>query len=223
MGMMQAGGTRALQAVVTRGQHEFADGLFFGGFEATWSNLTLRQVLREVASDAKRLAWIDIHTGLGPQGVGERILSCEPGEAEARSRAWWGAVTSIHDDSSTSTFLTGLMWRAAGEECPQAEYTGIALEFGTLPVLDVLQALRAGNWLHSNRRTGRSSLPEALVHQVARQMLGAFFIETDDWKAKVVSQGREAVSQAIAGLAAGSAPHRTAAPRTASSERSAAR
>jgi hypothetical protein len=52
MEIMQSEGTRALQAVVTRGQYEFVDGLFFGGAEPSWSNLTLRQVLREVGSHA---------------------------------------------------------------------------------------------------------------------------------------------------------------------------
>jgi hypothetical protein len=200
MALMQAEGVRALQAVVTRGQYEFADGLFFGGFRPCWSNRTLRQVLREVAGDARRLAWIDLHTGLGPAGLGERILSCEPGAAQARARAWWGpAVTSIDDDSSTSTFLTGLMWKAAREECPEAEYTGIALEYGTVPVLEVLQALRAANRLHL-ARSGPASLPQELVKQIGRQVLDAFYIDTDDWKGKVLSQGREAMSQAVAGL-----------------------
>jgi hypothetical protein len=160
-------------------------------------------VLRDVASSARRLAWIDLHTGLGPQGFGERILACAPGAAHARARDWWGRVTSIDDDSSASTFLTGLMWTAVPDECPQAEYTGIALEYGTLPVLDVLQALRADNWVQSNRRTGRSRVPEELVRQVGRQMLEAFFIDTVEWKGMVWSQGREAMSQAIAGLSGG--------------------
>jgi len=206
MEIMQSEGTRALQAVVTRGQYEFVDGLFFGGAEPSWSNLTLRQVLREVGSGARRLAWIDLHTGLGPPGFGERILGCEPGAAEARAREWWGEVTSVHDGSSTSTFLTGLMWTAVRDECPNAEYTGIALEFGTVPVVDVLQALRADNWLRANRRTGRSPVPEELVREIGRQMLEAFFVDTDDWKVKVLSQGREAISQAIRGLSSGSSP-----------------
>lgn len=204
MEVMQAEGTRALQAVVTRGQHEFVDGLFFGGTEPSWSNLTLRRVLREVGSDARRLAWIDLHTGLGPSGFGERILGCQPGAAEARARSWWGKVTSIHDGSSASTFLTGLMWTAVRDECPNAEYTGIALEYGTVPVLDVLQALRADNWLRANRRTGRGPVPEELAHQIHRQMLDAFFVDTDEWKGEVLRQGCEAISQAIAGLSAGS-------------------
>lgn len=109
---------------------------FFGGRGPTWSNLTLRHVLREHGRACHRLAWIDLHTGLGPSGVGERIFACADDKAAlARARAWWGdGVTSIYDGSSTSGYLTGLMWMAAYEECPQAEYTGIAMEYGTQPM-----------------------------------------------------------------------------------------
>jgi hypothetical protein len=199
--MLQSNGARALQAVVTRGQHEFPDGLFFGGLAPSWSNRTIRQVLRDVGSQAKRLAWIDLHTGLGAPGVGERILSCDLGAAESRARAWWGPdVTSIDDDSSASTYLTGLMWTAAIDECPHAEFTGIALEYGTVPVQEVLQALRADNWLHRSRPAGAPPPPADVAEQIGRQMLDAFYIDTDTWRDQVLSQGREAISCAIAGL-----------------------
>ena len=87
---------------------------------------------------AGRLAWIDFHTGLGPAGVGERILAGRDDPATlVRAKAWWDSggstpVTSIYDGSSSSAFLTGLMWTAAYEECPQAEFTSIALEYGTV-------------------------------------------------------------------------------------------
>jgi hypothetical protein len=198
---IQAEGVAALQAVVARGQHEYADGLFFGGSQPCWSNLTLRRVLCDVASHARRLVWIDLHTGLGPPGVGERILACEGSAAEQRARSWWGtAVTSVQDGSSASTYATGPMWTAARDECPQAEYTGIALEYGTVPVLDVLQALRAANWLQAARSRGGERPPEELVEQVSRQMMQAFFIDTDEWKEQVLAQGREVISQAVAGL-----------------------
>jgi len=127
-------GMTAFQAAVTRGQHEFADGLFFGGTAPTWSNTTLRHVLRTHGRQAARIAWIDIHTGLGPSGVGERIFACkDDSTALARARQWWGGggttpVTSIYDGSSSSALLTGLMSMAVYDECPHAEYTGIAME-----------------------------------------------------------------------------------------------
>src|SRR5204862_168044 len=51
----------------------------------------------------------------------------------ARAKAWWGDITSCYDGSSTSAVLTGLMTLVAYEESAQAEFTAMALEYGTLP------------------------------------------------------------------------------------------
>ncbi|MBV9891722.1 MAG: M14 family metallopeptidase, partial [Rhizobacter sp.] len=143
-----AHGERALQQAVSGGQYGHPDGLFYGGKGPTWSHATLRQVLRRHGARCERLGWIDLHTGLGPSGHGERIFANRNDAAAfARAKAWWGDVTSFYDGSSTSAVLTGLMFNAAYEECPQAEYTGIALEYGTLPHEQVMLALRADQWL----------------------------------------------------------------------------
>jgi hypothetical protein len=194
-------GMVAFQAAISRGQHEFADGLFFGGSAPTWSNLTIRQVLRDSARMAHKVAWIDLHTGLGPAGVGERIFACRDDKAAlARARDWWGGngatpITSIYDGSSTSAFLTGLMWLALYQECPQAEYTGIALEYGTLPMAEIMQALRAEHWLNNHPEA-----PAALTKQIKQQMMMAFYTDTDAWKVQIISQARQALLQATAGL-----------------------
>ena len=197
-----AHGAAAYQAAITRGQHEFAGGMFFGGTAPTWSNAALRQVLRDHGRRAKRIAWIDLHTGLGPSGVGERIYAGSDDAASiARARQWWdggGAtpVTSIYDGSSSSAFLTGLMWGAIADECPQAEYTGIAMEYGTLPVMETLQALRGEHWLHQHPQT-----PGELAQQIRQQMQDAFYVDTDDWKSQVLRQARDSMVQAASGLA----------------------
>ncbi len=194
-------GHLALQAALTRGQHEFADGLFYGGTAPTWSNQTVRQVLREHGRACKRLAWIDLHTGLGPCGLGERIYA-GPDDAATltRARRWWDGggktpITSFYDGSSTSAFLTGLMWMSAPQECPQAEITSLALEYGTQPFDRVTQALRAEHWLHKH--------PEALAAQAAgikQQMLDAFYTDHAQWRSAIVQQALEAMHQACDGL-----------------------
>lgn len=195
-------GQTAYQSAITRGQHEFPEGLFFGGTEPTWSNRTLRQVLDTHASRAARIGWIDLHTGLGPNGHGERIYAgANDDAAVARARQWWGGngatpVTSIYDGSSTSAFLTGLMWNAIYEANPQAEYTGIAMEYGTVPVLDVMQALRAEHWLNIHRN---EASPE-LAARIKQQMMDAFYTDTDAWKGQIVSQARQSMFQAVDGL-----------------------
>ena len=190
-------GLPAFQAAVSGGQHEFPDGMFFGGTAPTWSNQTVRAVLRQQGPGVKQLAWIDLHTGLGPSGVGERIFAGRDDTATlARARAWWGeAVTSMYDGSSTSARLTGMMCLAAHDELPQAEYTAIALEYGTQPMTEVMHALRGEHWLHQHPEA-----PPALARQIKQAMLEAFYTDTDTWKGQIVSQARQAMFQAAEGL-----------------------
>lgn len=189
------------QAGVTQGQHAFPDGLFFGGVEPTWSNTTLRQVLRDHGSVARRIAWIDLHTGLGPSGLGERICACRDDDAALRrAREWWAGdgatpVTSIYDGSSTSAMLTGLMWNAIYEACPQAEYTGIAMEYGTVPITEVVNALRGDHWMHLHPEA-----PPALQTSIRQTIRDAFYVDTDVWRAQIVTQARQAMFQAVDGL-----------------------
>jgi hypothetical protein len=192
-------GERAVQTALSAGQYDHPQGMFFGGREPTWSHLRLREVLRDHGERCTRLGWIDIHTGLGPSGHGERIFAGrDDAAAVARARAWWGAqVTSIYDGSSTSALLTGLMCNAAYEECPQAEFTAIAMEYGTLPLREVTEALRADHWLHLHAAEGA-----AQREAIRRRMRDAFYVDTPAWKAQVVEQGLEAAHQALRGLAA---------------------
>ncbi|MBI3367429.1 MAG: DUF2817 domain-containing protein [Burkholderiales bacterium] len=190
-------GLKAWQAAISGGQHTHPQGLFYGGTAPTWSQQTLRMVLREHGQRCARLGWIDFHTGLGPNGHGERIFACrDDAAALTRARAWWGSdVTSIYDGSSTSALLTGLMWLSAYQECAQAEYTGIALEYGTVPVPEVMDALRADQWLETHPQAGA-----AQAAAIKRLMRDAFYTDTDGWKTQIVAQGIEASRQAVTGL-----------------------
>src|SRR5207245_3820848 len=90
MRLLQEQGMDALQAVVSVGQYDHPEGLFYGGRNPTWSNRTLRHVLRDHGQRCERLAWIDLHTGLGPKGHVERIFACTDDDVElTRARAWW--------------------------------------------------------------------------------------------------------------------------------------
>jgi Protein of unknown function (DUF2817) len=194
-------GLAALQQAVSGGQYDHPEGLFYGGRDPTWSNVTLRHVLREQCAGCARLGWIDVHSGLGPNGHAERICASGDDDAAAlqRARVWWGdAVTAIHDGGSASAPLTGLMWQAVGDECPQAETTGIALEVGTVPILALIDALRADQWLENHPEA-----PEAQRVAIKRQLRDAFYTDTDDWKQRVLEQAREAALQALGGLARG--------------------
>ncbi len=98
---------------------------------------------------------------------------------------------------ASSPKLTGLMWTAATQDCPQAEYTGIALEYGTVPPLEMMAALRADQWLENHPEA-----PGAQSQQIKTQIRDAFYTDTNEWKAAVVRQAIEATLQGLNGLAA---------------------
>ena len=190
-------GFPAFISALSAGQYHHPEGQMFGGQQPSWSNMTLRHVLRERATNAKRLGWIDIHTGLGPSGHGERIFfNTDDQVSLKRTRSWWGReVTSYYDGSSESPQLSGNLWCAIRQECPHAEYTGIALEFGTRDYERVMLALTADHWLHVQKD------PDPVLAKCIRQeMRDAFFVDTAEWKEAVLKQAFEAAKQAIQGL-----------------------
>lgn len=190
-------GRKSLQKAISSGQFSHPDGLFYTGVEPTWSNRTIRTVLRQHGGKCSNLAWLDIHTGLGPKGHGERIYS---GPANSpmlqRARQWWGdSVRSSQDGQSVSVPLSGLMVASALEECAQAELTGLTLEYGTLPGMQVLDALRAEQWLHNHPQVGDEQ------HQSIKQQLrDAFYVDERQWKDDVLRQAVEVAQLTVEGL-----------------------
>jgi hypothetical protein len=89
-----------------------------------------------------------------------------------------------------------MMWLAAYEECAQAEYTGIALEYGTVPQREVMLALRADQWLQNHPEAD-----EDTRRAIKRQVRDAFYTDTDAWKEQIVAQGVDAAQGALRGLA----------------------
>lgn len=202
-GFVAKAGRAALQAAVTQGQYAFRDGLFYGGDKPCWSNCAVRGILRRHVARARRVAWIDLHTGLGPCGHGERGFAGRDDDAAAlaRAQAWWGGagrtpVMRLYDGSSVSSPMTGVLWGAAYDECPDSEKTAMAMEFGTQPLRQVLDALRAEQWLHAHPQA-----PASLAQDIRRALRDAFYVDTDDWKRQVLAQAREALDQALQGLA----------------------
>ena len=192
-----AHGAVAYQAAVSSGQFERADGLFYGGTKPAWSNTTFRGVVRHLGASRRKLALIDLHTGLGPCGHGEKIYMGEGDAASvARTRACFGAdVTSYYDGSSTSAKLSGVIYQAVLDECPAAEFTAVALEYGTLPLMTVLDALRGDQWLANH--AGAAPSQRTAIKQAVRD---AFYVDRADWKAMVWAQARVAALQAVKGL-----------------------
>lgn len=182
------------QYAVSHGQQLHADGVFYAGNAPTWSNQVLRETLRREVRGAAGLHWIDLHTGLGPSGHGEKIYGgLDDADCIRRTRECWGPeVTSIFEGSSTSALVFGTVGQAAWDECPETRYSGIGLEYGTVPFTAVLGALQFDHWVHA-----RAPQDETLKAQARELMKAAFAVDTPLWRRQVTEQGWQAVDQAI--------------------------
>lgn len=193
-------GQFAWQAAVTGGQYRHADGLFYGGQAPSWSRRTIERLAGEHLGDCRAVGLIDFHTGLGPRGHGEVIGIGAPGTAMfERARAWYGdEARSPEAGDSVSAVVTGTVEQGYEAALPGVALTGIAIEYGTLPPTDVLDALRADNWLHLY---GDVDSPQG--REIKQQMRAAFYGEDDTWKDMVWERACDVVDRAARGLAEG--------------------
>lgn len=192
-------GARRLQAVITYGQWTHADGLFYGGNRPVWSHQVLRTIVGEQLRGHHRIAYIDLHTGLGAWGRGEPIFRGGVGpDVRDRARAWYGPELTVPaQGTSSSTPITGNTAHAVIEAVSEGqELTAITLEFGTLPGPEVLDALRADNWLHV-----QPDPPAALAKAIKYRISAAFYPAEYSWRRAVLDRSREVFDQAFAGLA----------------------
>lgn len=199
-------GEFALQAALSGGQYDHPCGLFFGGREPVWSNRTFQSILARHAVRLRRLAFLDLHTGLGPYAHASLLGSIAP-----RMQPWLGARQSggarlrplpaaaqgaNPNGSSLSAPLTGTIGSAARRAAQDAETTSLTVEFGTYPVRPVLRALQADNWLHL-----RGKLDSDLGRDIKADIQERLYPDDDDWRELVWIRSRQLFRNALSGLA----------------------
>lgn len=198
MGAFVAREGRAAVAAATGGQHTHPDGIFFGGLAPSWSRRTLEAIVGRWLRQARAIAVLDHHTGLGPHGHTE-IICRHPvaSRALALARGWYGSdVTSPGAGESQSAAGEGGVRDAFDAWCPQALVVAVALEVGTIDERLVFFALVAD---HVLRTRGEPSSPAA--EAVRRRMRAAFYCDDDAWRERVLRRSMELHDAAQAGLA----------------------
>jgi hypothetical protein len=182
-----------LQEVVSGGQYTVPTGVFYGGTGPVWSHRFLREFCAATLRPAKQVTIIDLHTGLGPWGVGELIASAAPGEPLFdRAGALWTGVKSMMTGESVSAILAGDWLTVADQLAPHAEVTPITIEYGTVDTVTALQGLRADAWLHAY------SDPKGPRAPAIRAQLRAAFADDDPaWIATCWPRYAEVMSAAL--------------------------
>lgn len=183
---------------VSSGQDKHPDGLFYCGTAPAWSNGTIRSILRSYGTTRRHIAWIDVHTGLGPYGHGEKIFGRHSEETTRRARSWWGSDLIVSTaGESISPRTIGHITGCAPEECPGVAITPTTLEYGTVPNPVVRRALRGEAWL-----AGHPDAPPTLAREIRQAVRDAFYVDADDWKGMILGQFRAHALQTINGLTA---------------------
>ena len=194
----EQGEQRYLEAMIS-GQFTSPDGMFYGGTEPTEA----RQLLEKIVDDfdvtsRDEVLVIDYHTGLGPYGYGE--LQCEqPSGMSGYERAvniYGPSVTSPDIGNSSSVAIVGPQ-DAYWERILGNRHTYVALEFGTVPIAGIVDAVRHDHSLSMHR-------PGEIDSEIGRRVrLGtklAFYPQGDDWKELVVGRCHVVHRQAMAAL-----------------------
>jgi hypothetical protein len=196
--MMTHGGVRAFQAALTAGQYTRPTGLFYGGSAPSWSARTLAEILSHLPADIRRVAVLDLHTGLGPAAYGEPTLIAHSAAERERARRWYGPeVRDLAADESVSAQIVGSVADGIAAALKDRDVTYMGLEFGTRPMLEVLTALRADHWLYAHGSAAEPSLRTS----IQQQMRNAFYTDTPAWQAAVYGRVADFVFRACRGLA----------------------
>ncbi|MEL6339334.1 MAG: M14 family metallopeptidase [Myxococcota bacterium] len=194
----EAQGQVRLQEIITRGQYDHPMGLYYGGQEASWSQTTFRSIVEHELSHASRVYLVDVHTGLGAYGASEIIVESPRASAiyQRAQRIWNGRVRSSVDGESLSPKLSGAIDHAVVRLLPHAEVTPVALEVGTRSPLQVLQALRADNWLHT-----RGDPKGRAAAAIKEQIRDAFYPDEGTWKERALAFASDTLDDLLKTLA----------------------
>jgi hypothetical protein len=188
-------GREALEKAISGGQYVDPAGPFYGGKQPAHGRLVCEQLIDMYGLKQRRLAVVDVHTGLGAYGYGEIICDHAPDSAGASvAKHFFGdAVTLPLAGTSSSVPKLGLLdylWHAVMAE------TGcyITLEFGTYSTDELFAVLLRDHQLWAYQ----GNIPDRMAHS---EMMRRHFCPADPaWREMVLLRARQVIHQAMRGL-----------------------
>jgi len=194
----QQHGQTALELAVSGGQYSDPHGPFYGGSGKSPANQLIHTLINRYALGERRLAVIDLHTGLGPYGYGEVICDHAPDSAGARiAHTWYGdSVTLPLAGTSSSVPKQGLLdyaWHAIMD----SNSCFVTLEFGSYPVAQLFNGLLEDHRLHAHSTVDWQSRETV---RIKKNLLQHFCPDDDQWRELVLLRARQIIRLALEGL-----------------------
>jgi hypothetical protein len=191
-------GEQAFSDAFNGGQYSHADGVYFGGAREQWSNQAFRSAVKRHFAAARKVAFIDLHTGIGPR-YGHIYLCFHPQGSPGyeRARAWWGE-RAVNREGVTHKALAvykGLLIDAFEAMLPKAELTTLVVEFGTLPREGVQRAALLQRWLRF-----RGAHDPGRAQSLLPEYEEAYYPSEPRWREAALEQSFEILERGVRGI-----------------------
>lgn len=183
----------AVKRDIACGQYDFPDAAFYAGSASSWTAERLEAAISARLRSRRAVAWIDIHTGLGPRGHGALLGDLVHRDVEGRApedpgSSFWADAThplQISEEEETVAYPVqgSLMQRVRELLSPLEMVTTVLQEFGTQDPITVLNALRSDHSLHAH---GDPTGPDA--PRVKDAMRAAFAPDDAAWRTTMIEQ-----------------------------------
>ena len=194
-------GMSKLKSAIAGGQYTHPQGLFYGGSSPSVSMQILGAHLPRLLAGATDIIHIDLHTGLGKWGHYVLATSSDMGPEKLQ---WLGK--QFGEEVVQNLDPNGVLYEIRGElglfcrslatkARSDRTYIPLLAEFGTLPILKVMAALRYEN------RVWNWTKPKSAARKRARGlMMDAFAPPALFWRHMVVERALGIADQALEGL-----------------------
>lgn len=190
-------GQRFYEIAFSGGQFNDPAGPFYGGHGPSFSRQVIEALIEHYCLAKRRLAVVDVHTGLGPYGYGE-VICDHPLDTDGLVTAieWYGPGCGLPSTGKSSSVPKLGLLDYAWHQIMGPKSCFVTLEFGTMGTAALFDTLldEAAAW---------SDPQPACQHTraaVAEQMKAHFYPLDDCWREAVIFRARQVLYQALEGV-----------------------
>lgn len=215
--LLRSKGLPVVASIIEAGQHDFPDGLFYGGNAPVWSNTVLAAILAQFDQQASQVIVFDLHTGAGPYGY-PALLSVSPVDHPGLD---WGKQifgpalvqvvtgTSAVTDTGIAATATGYVSNFVRNAMGQARVLPLVMECGTLSSPEMLRRIVDDNWLHLYGKLGSDR-----GKRIKADLVQGFIPQDESWQQICLATSLRHFDNALSALKKVEAGPRSAAAAT---------
>jgi Protein of unknown function (DUF2817) len=195
-------GVKRMVTAAGGGQIVEPTGMNYVGTGPSWSRSVVESQLPGIFRNARKIAFIEWHTGLGGYAELSHIPMMTPESAGYKRMFSWLDEEARSSWSRGMDFTNGVTpnyrgWFSAWlpNTAPHAEWAGMVIEAGTYGVIEVMDGIRMDRWLKFGK--GHSYLPR---EEMRRSMMDKLYPEDPSWRQKSLANGLDTQKRFVSGL-----------------------